>query len=89
MDSEYVRVLITTAENLISGKLYLPLPSAVKNPTLENLLFYALNCGNKFIAIHECIIADKFNAEYQPEHVDCYNVNLDIVHSCRIIPKED
>lgn len=84
----YVKLLITTAEYLITGKLYLPIPSVVDNPTNENLLFYALNCGNKFIQIYDCIISNRENVEYQPEHVECYNINLDIVHSCQII-KED
>ncbi len=84
----YVKLLITTEEYLITGKLYLPIDSVVENPTNENLLFYALNCGNKFIQLYECIISNKAHAEYQPEHVYCYNVNLDIVHSCQII-KED
>lgn len=41
----FVTLLITTEEHLIKGKLYLPIPSVVENPTTENLLFYALNCG--------------------------------------------
>ena len=80
-----IKILITTADYLISGTLYLPIPSVVENPTNNNLLFYALNCGNKFIQIHNCIISNKENIEYQPEEVDCYNINLDIVHSCQII----
>lgn len=40
---DYVTILITTAEHIIKGKLYLPIPSVVENPTTENLLFYALN----------------------------------------------
>ena len=81
-----VRVMLTTDEYVITGVLYLPDTNSVKDPTTENLLFYALNCGNKFIALHDCIITDKINAEYQPEHVNYYNINLDIVHSCKIIP---
>ena len=72
-------------EHLIKGKLYLPIPSVVENPTTENLLFYALNCGNMFISIHDCVIMNKKNIEYQPEHVKCYNINLNIVHSCQIV----
>lgn len=83
--SEYVKLLLTTEEYLITGKLYLPIPSVVKNPTNENLLFYALNCGNKFIQIYDCVISNRARVEYQPEHVPCYNINLDIVHSCQII----
>ncbi len=83
--NESVKILITTAEYLITGKLYLPISSVVKNPTNENLLFYALNCGNKFIQLYDCVISNRENIEYQPEHVKCYNINLDIVHSCQII----
>lgn len=83
--SEYVKLLLTTEEYLITGKLYLPIPSVVENPTNENLLFYALNCGNKFIQIYDCVISNRAKVEYQPEHVPCYNINLDIVHSCQII----
>lgn len=81
----FVTLLITTEEHLIKGKLYLPIPSGVENPTTENLLFYALNCGNMFISIHDCVIMNKKNIEYQPEHVKCYNINLNIVHSCQIV----
>lgn len=83
--NESVKILITTAEYLITGKLYLPISSVVKNPTNENLLFYALNCGNKFIQLYDCVISNRENIEYQPEHVKCYNINLDIVHSCQIL----
>lgn len=82
---ECVKILITTDEYLITGDLYLPIPSVVENPTNENLLFYALNCGNKFVQLYNCMIANKDNLEYQPEQVECYNINLDIVHSCKII----
>lgn len=83
--NQSVKILITTEEYLITGNLYLPIPSVVKNPTNENLLFYALNCGNKFIQLYDCIISNRENVEYQPETVQCYNINLDIVHSCQII----
>lgn len=83
--NESVKILITTAEYLITGKLYLPISSVVKNPTNENLLFYALNCGNKFIQLYDCVISNRENIESQPEHVKCYNINLDIVHSCQIL----
>lgn len=86
---DYVTILITTAEHVIKGKLYLPIPSVVENPTTENLLFYALNCGNMFISLHDCIIMNKINVEYQPERVKCYNINLNVVHSCQIIENED
>lgn len=82
---EYVTILITTADHIIKGRLYLPIPSVVENPTTENLLFYALNCGNMFISLHDCIIMNKENVEYQPERVKYYNINLNTVHSCRIV----
>ena len=83
-----VKILITTNDYLISGKLFLPIPSSVENPTNENLLFYALNCGNKFIQLHDCIIQSKDGIEFQPEQVKCYNINLDIVHSCQITDED-
>ena len=64
---ESIKILITTDEYLISGDLYLPIPSVVQNPTNENLLFYALNCGNKFIQLYNCVISNKDSVEYQPE----------------------
>lgn len=82
---KFVKILVTTEDYLITGKLYLPIDSSVENPTTENLLFYALNCGNMFMALHECVISSRHNVEYQPEHVDYYNVNLNIVHSCQIL----
>lgn len=80
-----IKVLMTTEEYLITGEIYLPIPSVVENSTNENLLFYALNCGNKFIQLFNCIISSRENVEYKPETVACYNINLDIVHSCKII----
>ncbi len=82
---EHIKILVTTEEYLITGRLYLPIPSVVKNPTNENLLFYTLNCGNKFIQLYDVIVANRENVEYQPEHIKCYNINLDVVHSCQII----
>lgn len=74
--NESVKILITTAEYLITGKLYLPISSVVKNPTNENLLFYALNCGNKFIQLYDCVISNRENIEYQPEHKKDYKCNI-------------
>ena len=82
---EYVTILITTAEHLIKGKLYLPIPTVVENPTTENLLFYALNCGNMFISLYDCVIMNRENVEYQTERVKYYNINLNIVHSCQFV----
>lgn len=86
---EFVTILITTQEHIIKGKLYLPIPSTVENPTTENLLFYALNCGNMFISLHECMIMSKHNVEYKPEIVKYYNINLNIVHSCQIVEDDE
>lgn len=83
-----VKILIVTNDHLITGKLHLPMPSVVDNPVHDNLLFYALNCGNKFIQLRDCLISKKDVIEYQPECVDCYNINLDIVHSCQIIDED-
>lgn len=85
---DYVTLLITTEEHLIKGKLYLPIPSVVENPTIENLLFYVLNCGNMFISLHDCMIMNRKSVEYQPERVSYYNINLNIVHSCQIVEDE-
>ena len=82
-----VRVLMATKENLISGDLSLPTSAVVENPTIENLLFYALNCGNKFVALRDCTIMDYDNTEFEPEKVDFFVVNLDIVQTCRIVKK--
>jgi hypothetical protein len=84
-EKESVSILITTEKYVITGKLYLPIPSTVENPTNENLLFHVLNCGNKFIQHHNCTIQSRHEVEYSPEEIKCYNINLDIVHSCRIV----
>jgi len=86
---EYVTILITTQEHIIKGKLNLPIPGVVENPTSENLLFYALNCGNMFIALRDCVIMHKENVEYLPTHIKYYNINLNIVHSCQIIEDDE
>ena len=44
----------------------------------------ATSCGNKFIQLHDCTIQSKDSIEFKPEQVKCYNINLDIVHSCQI-----
>lgn len=84
-DKKVIKILVTTEEYLIRGDLELPIPSVVKNPTTENLLFYVLNCGNMFIALRNCIIMSKNSVEYKPEEIKYYNINLNIVHSCQII----
>ena len=80
-----VKVLLSTTEHLISGQLRLPLPTVVEEPTPQNLLFYALNCGNMFIALEDCTIMHKTEVEYLPEKIEHYNINLNIVHTCKII----
>jgi len=82
---QVVKILVSTQEHLITGKLRLPIPSVVENPTTKNLLFYALNCGNMFIALEDCIVTSKTDVEYLPERISYYNINLNIVHSCRIL----
>lgn len=89
LGKDYITILITTKEYYIRGRLYLPIPSVVENPTTENLLFYALNCGNMFISLHDCVITSRAKVEYQPEHVKYYNINLSIVHSCQIVEDFD
>lgn len=84
-----IYVMITTRDYVVKGRLYLPLNTGSTNPTSENLLFYVLNCGNMFITLRDCIITTKDTIEYIPEKVDCYNINLNIVESCRIIDEDD
>ena len=86
-NSTGIKILITTSEYTITGTLFLPDSSVAKNPSVENLLFFALNCGNKFIALHDCVISSRDKAEYLPECVDYYNINLDTVHSVKIVEK--
>ena len=85
----FVTILVTTSDLIIKGKLYLPLPVVVENPTTENLLFYALNCGNMFISLHECVIMNKSSIEYQPDKVKCFNINLNVVQSCQIVKDDE
>lgn len=85
----YVNVLITTRDYVVKGTLYLPINTGTSNPTTETLLFYVLNCGNMFITLRNCIITTKDTIEYIPEKVACYNINLNIVESCRIIDEDE
>ncbi len=84
-----INVLITTRDYVVKGTLYLPMNTGATNPTSENLLFYVLNCGNMFITLRNCIITTKDTIEYIPERVACYNINLNIVESCRIIDEDE
>ena len=88
VDLEKVRIMIVTAEKIIAGDLQLPAMEVTENPTPESLLFYALNCGNQFLALRNCSIMDKDNTEFEPERVKFFVVNINIVESCRIIPKD-
>jgi len=83
--NKQVKIMLTTADYNITGCLDLPIDSVVENPTTNNLLFYALNCGNMFIALTDVLITCKNSVEFKPEHVDYYNINMNIVQSCRII----
>lgn len=84
-----INVLITTRDYVIKGTLYLPIKTGISNPTPDSLLFYVLNCGNMFITLRNCVITSKETIEYLPELVPCYNINLNIVESCRIIDGEE
>ena len=86
-DIKYTDVLLETDKYVVKGQFELPEPSVVENPTIDNLLFYSLNCGNKFVSLSNCIVSAKDSSEYQPEEVDHFNINLDIVQTCRIVKK--
>lgn len=88
-EKKFVTVLITTQDHIIRGKVELPIPSVVDNPTNENLLFYVLNSGNIFLPIKDGLIMHKHNVEFKPEEVKYYNINLNIVHSCKIVEDDD
>ena len=88
VDLEKVRIMLVTADKIIAGDLQLPSVGVTEDPTPESLLFYALNCGNQFIALRNCSIMDKDNTEFEPEKVKFYVININIVESCRIVPKE-
>lgn len=45
-----VTLLITTEEHLIRGKLYLPIPSVVENPTTRKILNINRNTLNVIIS---------------------------------------
>jgi hypothetical protein len=80
-----ITVLLTTADYFVRGELTLPDVSVVENPTTENLLFYMLNSGAMFLSLRNCVLTNRFNMDFQPEEIKYYNINLNIVHSCRII----
>lgn len=79
-----IKVLIETAKYIIIGTLVTDDIDVKKYPTMDNILLYALNCGKKFISLKDCTISSKEEAEYQPEKIEYFHVNLDIVHTCRI-----
>lgn len=86
-DNEEIEVLIETAKYIIKGELVIPMNSSVNFPSTDNLLLSTLNSGNKFISMRNCIVTSKDNAEFQPERSEYFAVNLDIVHTCRIVKK--
>ncbi len=89
LDLDKVRIMVATSDKIISGDLQLPAMGVTENPTAESLLFYALNCGHQFIALRDCSIMDKDNTEFEPERVKFYVININIVESCRIVPKDN
>ena len=75
--SEYVKLLLTTEEYLITGKLYLPIPSVVENPTNENL-FVAQNMAQ--------LINDNIDNYLEQNYQVCYEKFLDLgVKTVRLI----
>ena len=87
-DREDIRVMLTTQDYIVMGNIYMPSDNMIDYPSVENILFYTLNCGNKFIALKDVTISSREKPEYQPEYIEYYNINLDIVHSCKIVEKE-
>jgi hypothetical protein len=84
-ENQEITVLLTTEDYLIRGKISLPHSSVVENPTSESLLFYLLNSGMMFLSLNECVLTDRKNLDFKPEEFKNYNINLNIVHSCRIV----
>ena len=81
-----IKLLIETAKYIITGKLVLDEDfGQIDDNAVESVLLYALNCGKKFITLHDCVVSSKEHTEYQPEFIQYFHVNLDIVHTCRII----
>ena len=83
-----IRVMIVTADNIITGVLQIAPEEGDEEYTQEEMLFITLNCGNQFVALRNCSIMDKDNTEFEPERVRFYLLNLDIVQSCRIVNTE-
>jgi predicted AAA+ superfamily ATPase len=82
--SDNIKVLIETAKYIITGKLVIQ-DDITNYPSVENILFTVLNSGNKFLTLHDCYVSRKEQAEYQPERIEYFHVNLDIVHTCRVL----
>jgi hypothetical protein len=82
---EVITVLLATKDYFVRGNLTLPDSSVVENPTIENLLFYALNSGTMFLELRNCVLTNRTNLDFKPEEIKYFNINLNIVHSCRII----
>lgn len=85
--NEQVRVMFVTENNIISGNVVLPKNANIENPSTESLLLHIFNRGDKFIALHDSIIMDKDNTEFEPEKVKFFIINLDIVQTCKIVSK--
>lgn len=81
-----IKVLIETEKYIITGKLVVDIEALGSDILLlDDILLYVLNCGKKFISLHDCIVANKEHAEFQPDEIEFFHVNLDIVQTCRII----
>ena len=81
-----VRVMFTTAENIIIGNLQVPEIVHSDGLSKEELMYQILNCDYKFAALKDCNIMDKDNTEFEPEKVKFYLLNTDIVLSCKVVP---
>ncbi len=88
LKEEFVRVMFTTENNIVTGNLLVPDSISTENLTKENIMYQILNSEHKFVAIKDCNIMDKDNTEFEPEKVPFYALSLDIVQSCRIIHGE-
>ena len=84
---ENLRIMIVTADNIISGNLQIPEGIEItEDDTKESVLYNTLNCGNQFIALANSSIMDKDNTEFEPERVKFFVVITDIIQTCRIVP---
>ena len=85
-DAENIKILIETAKYVITGKLVIDSDSkGLDLSCKESVLLYVLNCGKKFISLRDCVVESKEHVEFQPDIIEYFHVNLDVVHTCRII----